>query len=270
MAAKATMGTEEFGLTSRQLVKYVEKVETLISKCMREEGFQYIAADYRTVRKGMSADKNMPGMSEEEFINKYGFGVSTFYTGKPPQLANGYSPAKSGLGERNIQIYKNLSPTDQVAYNRSLFGENVNATFAVALETENLSFCGGCTLKAIKQVFKPEQLKASYYNPKNTLINKDPRMKSALRLYAREMRKAGFDFNHPDDVELDVRNRVAALTKGGTIPIEKMSPTQREGLKELQDYERRVAAINLKLQLEIFEPVETKIEEEWFSKKSVK
>jgi len=260
------MGTEEFGLTGAQLVQSVEKVEALISKCMRDQGFEYVAADYNTVRKGMAADKNLPGLSEEEFIAKYGFGVSTLYTGRPPQLAEGYSPAKVGLGERNVQIYKNLSPADQVAYNRALFGENTDATFAVGLETENFSRTGGCTRKAIEQVFEPEQLKATYYNPKDALINKDLRMKAALRKYAAEMRKAGFEYNHPDEVEPDIRERLAAMTNGGTIPVEKMSPEQRAALKKLQDYERRVAAKNFKLQEEVIDPVEAKIEKELFAR----
>jgi hypothetical protein len=264
---QAGPGTEEFGLTPKQLVQSIEKVEALISKCMREQGFQYIAADYLTVRRGMGADKNMPGVSEEEFIDKYGFGVSTMYTGQPPQLATGYSPAKVGLGERNVQIFKNLSPADQVAYNRALFGENTDATFAVGLETENFSRCGGCTLKAIEQVFEPKQLKATYYNPKDALINKDPRMKAALRKYAAEMRKAGFDYNHPDEVETDMRERLAALTGGGTVPVEKMSPEQLAALKKLQDFERRVAAKDFELAEEFFDPVEALIEREMYPRK---
>jgi hypothetical protein len=263
----ATPGTEEFGLTPKQLVQYIEKVEALISKCMRDQGFQYIAADYITVRRGMGADKNMPGISEEEFIGKYGFGLSTMYTGQPPQLATGYNPAKVGLGQRNIDIYKNLSAADQVAYNRALLGENTDATFAVGLETENFSRTGGCTRQAIEQVFKPDQLKATYYNPKDALINKDPRMKGALRYYASEMRKAGFNYNHPDEVEPDIRERLAALTGGGTITVEKMSPEQRAALKELQNYERRVAAKNFQLAEELFDPVEAKIEEEMYPRK---
>ena len=68
-----------------------------------------------------------------------------------------------------MQIFQKLSPADQVAYNRALLGENSDATFAVGLELENFSRCGGCTLKAIEQVFKPEQLKGTYYNPKDAL-----------------------------------------------------------------------------------------------------
>ncbi|MEE9204247.1 MAG: hypothetical protein V3U08_04450 [Nitrospirales bacterium] len=264
--ATAGLGKEEFGLTPRQLVQYVEKLEALIAKCMRSEGFQYVAADYITVRKGMSADKRLPGIGEEEFISKYGFGVATMYTGHPPQLAKGYSPSKVGLGERNVQIFQNLSPADQVAYNRALLGENTDATFAVGLETENFSRTGGCTRKAIEQVFQPEQLKATYYNPKDALINKDPRMKAALRKYAAEMRKAGFEYNHPDEVETDVRERLDALTAGGTIPVDKMSLEQLTALGELQDYERRVAVKNFELQEEVFDPVEEKIEKELFAR----
>ena len=154
---------------------------------MREQGFEYIAADFKTVRRGMVADQSLPGLSEEEFVEKHGFGIATLYTGKFSQLADGYSPGKIGLGERNVQIFKGLSPTDQVAYNYALLGEHTDVTFAVGLEIENFSRCGGCTLKAIQQVFKPEQLKASYYNPRDAMVKNDPRMKAALREYTAEM-----------------------------------------------------------------------------------
>lgn len=265
--APAGLGTEEFGMTQKQLVQSIEKVEELISKCMGEQGFQYVAADHNTVRAGMSADKKLPGLSEEQFIAQHGFGVSTMYTGLPPQLATGYSPAKVGLGERNVQIFKNLSPADQAAYNRALFGENTGATFAVALETENFSQCGGCTQKAIQQVFNTEQLKPSYYNPKDALVNQDPRMKAALRYYAREMKKAGFDYNHPDEVEADIRARLNSLTNGGRVPVEKMTPGQRAALMKLQEYERRAALKSHKLTEEAIVPTEEKIHEEMFSRK---
>ena len=261
-------GTEEFGLTPKQLVEAIEKVEGLISKCMREQGFEYVAVDYNTVRKGMDADKSMPGVSEKDFIRKFGFGVATTYTGEPPQLAAGYSPGKVGLGKQNVQIFKGLGAADQVAYNRALLGENTGATFAIGLETENFSMTGGCTRKAIAQVFKPEQMESTYYNPKDAMINKDPRMKDALRKYAVEMRKAGFSYNHPDEVEHDVRRRLAALTNGGTILVEKMTPAQTTALKELQDYERRVAAKNFQLQDEVIDPVAEKIEREMFARRS--
>jgi hypothetical protein len=266
-AQTAIPGAGEFGLTDRELVQAVEKVEALVAQCMREQGFEYVAADYKTVRKGMGAMMSLPGLSEEEFIEKHGFGIATLYTGAPPQLNEGYSPARVGLGERNVQVYKNLSPADQVAYNRALLGENTDATFAVGLDIENFSRCGGCTLKAIEQVFKPEQLQTTYFNPRDALIKNDPRMKAALREYAGEMRKEGFEYNHPDEVENDIRERLYAITGGGTIPVESMSAEQTSALKKLQDLERKAAVINLKLQEDIFDPVEERIEKELFSRK---
>ena len=222
-------GTEEFGMTPRQLVQSIEKVEAAIEKCMRTQGFQYIAADYDTVRKGMTSDKHLPGVSEADFIERYGNGVSTFYTGVAPQLVDGYSPGRVGLGERNVQVFKGLSAADQVAYNRALLGANTDATFAVMLERENFSRADGCTRKAIEQAFTPKQMAASYYNPKDALVNKDPRIKAVLRKYAIEMRKAGFDYAHPDDVTPDINKRLNALTQNRTIPVTKMSPEPWKG-----------------------------------------
>ena len=261
------LGTEEFGMSPRELVQAIEKTEELIARCMREQGFQYVAADYNTVRQGMAADKNLPGLSEEEFVNRRGFGVSTLYTGLPPQLSTDYSPARVGLGERNVQIFRALSPADQVAYNRALLGEDLTTTFAVALETEDLSRTGGCTRKAVAQVFKPDQLKASHYNPQDALINKDPRMKAALGFWRREMKKAGFDYAHPDEIEPDLRNRLNALTEGGKVLVSKMSPAQQAALKELQGFERAVAVKSFKMQEEVLDPVEERIQQELFTRK---
>lgn len=265
-AADPLPGTEEFGLTKKQLAQYIERVETLISKRMREQGFQYIAVDYNTVRRGMTAGKNLPGMDEEEFIQTYGYGISTLYTGKPPQLTDGYCPARIGLGEENIRIFRSLSPADQAAYNRALFGEDSYLSFAVALEIEDFSRTGGCTRKAIEQVFKQEQLKASYYNPKYLMMQRDPRMKAAIRKCVGKLRKAGFDYGLLDEMEPDIRRRLDLITKGGTVPLEAMSPEQKEALRKLREYERRVALLEFKLDEKYIAPVEEKIEEERYSR----
>lgn len=265
-AQSSVPGSEEFGLSKRELASAIDEVEALIAQCMRESGFEYIAVDYKTVRKGMSADKSLPGLNEKNFIAQHGFGISTLYTGQPPQLAKGYSPGKVGLGKQNIRIYENLSPADQVAYNYTLFGENTEATFAVGLEIENFSQTGGCTRKAIEQVFSPEQLKVTYYNPLDAMINEDSRMTGALKEFSDEMRKAGFDYGHPDDVEPDIRKRLYAITGGATIPVEKLSPEAQAALKELQAYEHAVAVLTFELERKIVDPVEDRIEKELYAR----
>lgn len=261
------LGTEEFGLSPRELVQAVEKSEELIARCMREHGFEYHAVDYNTVRDGMSADKRLPGLSEEEFIARHGFGISTLYTGLPPQLSTDYSPARIGLGERNVQAFRKLSAADQVAYNRALLGDDVNTTLAVGLEIEDLSRTGGCTRKAVEQVFKPDQLKPGHYNPQDALIRKDPRMKAAIAFWQREMKKAGFDYAHPDEIEPDLRNRLNVIAEGGKLLASKMSPDKKVALRALQDFERAVAIKSFKLQEEVLDPVEERIQKELFSRK---
>jgi hypothetical protein len=262
-------GTEEFGLSEKELVQKIETVEPLIARCMRENGFEYIAVDSKTVRRGMSADKQLPGFvgfftSEKMFIAKYGYGISTFYTGKAPQLTDGYSPARVGLGEQNIRLYQKLSPADRVAYNRALLGGDTNPTFAVALEIEDFSRTGGCTRKAIAQVFKPEQLEATYYNPKDALVNQDPRMKSALAQFSDTLRKAGYAYNHPDEIERDLRSRLQAITKG--LPLEQLSPEARAALKKLQDYERALAVVAHDLETRVVDPVAVRVEKEMYGR----
>lgn len=261
------VGQQEFGLTERQLVQNIEKVEGLITGCMRAQGFEYVAVDSETVRRGMKADKTLPGVEEEEFVAKYGFGISTMYTGKAPQLATGYSPGRIGLGRRNVEVYQSLSPVDQVAYSRALFGDHSDATFAIGLDAEDFSRCGGCTRKAVEQVFAAEHLKATYYNPKDALIAKDPRMKGALREYGAKMREAGFDSSDPNETETEIRERLDAITGGGTVPLDELSPQQLAALKELQNYERTLAVKSLELEVRIIEPVEERIEKELFARR---
>ncbi len=265
-AQPAALGSEEFGLSPRQLVQAIEKVEAQITRCMRAQGFEYVAVDYETVRKGMNSDKTLPGLTRPEFISKYGMGITTLYTGRAPQVETGYSPGRVGLGERNVAIFNGMRPADQVAYNRALFGANPDATFAVTLEQENFTRTAGCTRKGVETAFTPEQLSVSYYNPKDALINKDPRMKAVLRQYAQQMRKLGFDYAHPDDVAPDLRKRLDALTQGQSIPTDKMSPDQTKALKALQDYERRVSNKHYDLLDNVFDPVEEQIAKEMFAR----
>jgi hypothetical protein len=214
----------------------------------------------------MAADKRLPGMTEREFVRRHGFGISTLYTGEPPQLTNGYSPARIGLGERNVAYFRGLSPADQVAYNRALLGQGSTVTFAVALEQENFAATGGCTRQGVSQVFKPEQLTATYYNPADNAVNNDPRMRAALRDFARDMKAGGFDYNHPDEIEPDIRQRLASLTNGGTLLVAQMSPDQRAALRRLQEFEIRVAALSYRLQEDVLKPIEERIQQEMFTR----
>ncbi len=258
-------GSEEFGLSKEGLVTSIEAVEASIANCMSEAGFEYVAADYNTVRKGMVADKTLPGMGEGEFIRNYGFGISTLYTGLPPQLSELTIPAKIGLGQQNIDIFRNLSPADQVAYNHTLLGDNTDATFAVAIETEDFSRTGGCTRAAIEAVFTPEQLNISYLNPKDALIEQDPRMVAAIVKFGDCMREAGFDYNLEREVEPDLRKRLYEITEGA--PPQALSADAQAALAALQAEEMAIAAATVRCEASILDPVEGQVERELFARR---
>lgn len=256
-------GKEEFGMTKEELAANIESVEALISKCMTEAGFEYIAADYNTVRRGMVADKSLPGMGEGQFIEQYGYGISTLYTGKAPQVSDVSTPAKIGLGDQNVRIYQGLSPTDQVAYSHTLFGEHLDATFVVALEAEDFSRTGGCTRTAIEQVFSPEQFSTTFLNPFDALAEKDPRMIAATEAYSDCLRAAGFDYNYDREIGPDIRKRLDAITDG--LPIESLSSEAQTALTELQSYERSLASVAVSCEAKFLDPVAEQVERELYA-----
>jgi len=81
------------------------------------------------------------------------------------------------------------------------------------------------------------------------------------------MKKSGFDYAHPDQIEPDLRARLNSLTDGGKLLVEKMSAEQRTALKKLQEYEVAVARKSFQLQEEVLAPVEERIQQELFSRK---
>jgi hypothetical protein len=256
-------GKEEYGMTMKELFTAIENVESEISKCMSAAGFEYVAADYNTVRRGMTSDKSLPGMTEGQFIDQYGYGISTLYTGQAPQLSELRTPAQLGLGEQNIQIFMNLSPADQVAYSHTLFGEHADATFAVALETEDFSRTGGCTRSAIEKFFTPEQMNATFLNPFDALVEKDPRMAAANTEYAGCLRAAGFEYKYERDIEPDLRQKLDTITGGQ--PLEALSSEARSALTDLQNYERSLASVATDCERKHLDPVADQVERELYA-----
>lgn len=91
-------------------------------------------------------------------------------------------------------------------------------------------------------------------------------MKAALRTYTEKMRAAGFDYSHPDQVQLDIEKRLDAILGGPPVPFEKLSSEQQTALKKLQEYELRAAKLSVKLQEELYDPVEEQIAKEMYAR----
>jgi len=80
------------------------------------------------------------------------------------------------------------------------------------------------------------------------------------------MREAGFDSQDPNTIEEEIRQRLDAITGGGSVTLEELSPEQLAALRELQDHERSLAVKSLELEVQILEPVEMRIEKELFAR----
>lgn len=248
-------GTEEFGLTMGELTARAEEVESLISQCMAEAGFEYVPVDFTTTRKAMTSDKSAPGLSSSEYLREYGHGITT-QEDKPI--------VEIGLGDQNRRILEGLSEIDRVAYRRTLWGEDDDATFAFGLESEDFSRTGGCTREAIEQVFDPAELAATYFNPADALILLDPRAQDALDDFAACMGDAGFAYRHPDDVDIDLQIRYDTLVEGRDH--DELTDVERDQLALLQDEERVVTGASDSCERQFLEPVLDRLEEEFFGR----
>lgn len=240
------VGTEEFGMTDEELVTSIENAESAIAECMTAAGFEYVQIDPVTFRDAMDSLTAVPGLSDEEFVEQYGYGLTTL----PPTQ-------DFSAGEENTRIYDALSPADQVAYERTLWGDNTAATFVVMLENEDFEPAGGCTETAIEEAFTEEQLSPSFSNPFDELVAEDPRMIAALEDWSDCMADAGYDYESPEDAEDELIERFDELTGGGD-PAE-LTGSELDTLKELQDEEREVALADLEC-LTPLEEVEQQVE----------
>ena len=246
-------GGEEFGLSSKQLVERSEAVESKIGECMADAGFEYSPVDFTTIRSAMSSDKSAPGLSRQEFVERYGFGISTQFDKPMVELS---------LGGQNQRVIDSLGEADRVAYLRTLFGEHTDATYAAGLETEDFSRAGGCTRTAIEQYFTTEEMSASYFNPGDALIEANPRAVQAISDWYDCMVEGGVDrYLHPDDVEADFQRRLDVLADG-------IDPAELTGssIAALQADELAVAAVFTRCENDVLDPVMNIVEEEFYGR----
>jgi hypothetical protein len=245
-------GVKEFGLTEEQFAEHVEKTQTLIAKCMTEAGFEYIPVDVKTVEAAQARVRTDPGYTRRTYKEKWGLAVTTRFD----------NPVRDvGLGP-NLQIWKGLPRASQEAYSRTLWGDDPKADFVFTLDEEDFSSTGGCTRKAVEQVFTPEQLKGTYVNPKDVLVDSDPRIVAARRNWSKCMRSHGYDYKEDqDEIIEEYGERLDALLDGDNPT----SPTGQRAaaLRKLQQEEIAVSLADLDCQIkhtdEVYRQVEIEV-----------
>jgi hypothetical protein len=249
-------GVKEFGLTEEEYAAHIEETQALIATCMAEAGFEYVPADVEAVANAQAAVRVEPGYTEEEYKQKWGFGVTTRFDNVVKEIE---------LGPQNLRIIEDLSEADRAAYERTLYGDDPNSTFAFTFDEEDFSSTGGCTRQAVEQVFTPEQLKGTYINPKDTLIENDPRVVEANANWVACMQDAGYDgYVEQDEIIEDFEERLEELTAGEDPAT--LTGARAEELKQLQEEEIAVALADHECQLAHLRPVIEAVEVEVYGK----
>ncbi len=255
-AAAPATGNEEFGLSTEELATRIEQVEAAVAPCMNQAGFDYIPVDFQTVYDAMASSGSLPGVSDEDYLAQYGFGIATTFGLPDPTTVN-------GRGEQNTAARDALPPADQIAYDRALYGQDSSVSLARALEDEDFSAAGGCVRQAAEQFFDDDELNGSYENPTDLLINSDPRMVAATEDWSGCVAEEGYDYPSIDELESDVADQLDALVGETTDPAA-LSADTVAALADLQGFERAVAQIAESCAEETTNGVEETIEEELF------
>ena len=244
---------EEFGLSLAQLTTRIEDTERLIATCMSDAGFGYVALDFASVKQAMDSDQTVVGVSDEDYVKQYGLGITTQFD-KPLVVF--------GAGPTNNTYVDGLPESDKVAFHRSLWGETPDWNHTRALEEEDFSETGGCTRSAAQQTYTAAELGGTYVNPGDQLVDQDPRMIDALKQWSECMRADGYEYDLPDQIDDDLRDRLDAITEGQD-PATLTGPSLA-ALVELQGEELAIAAVYLTCEEDIIEPVQAKVEAELY------
>ena len=242
-------GIKEFGLTEEQFNEHVEKTQALIAKCMTEAGFEYIPVDVRTVEAAQARVRTDPGYTRRTYKEKWGLAVTTRFD----------NPVRDvGLGP-NLKIWKGLPRAGQEAYSRTLWGDDPKADFVFTLDEEDFSSTGGCTRKAVAQVFTPEQMKGTYVNPKDVLVESDPRVVAAKRNWSRCMRGHGYEYHEDqDEIIEEYEERLDQLLDGADPRT--LTGRRAAALRKLQQEEIEVAVADLDCQIKHSDQVVRQVE----------
>jgi hypothetical protein len=245
-------GIKEFGLTEEEFAAHVEETQALIAECMTKAGFEYVPVDVKTVEAAQARMRTDPGVGRREFKERYGLAVTTRFDNPVQDV---------GLGP-NLEIMNSLPEATREAYRRTLWGEDPNADFVWTLDEEDFSSTGGCTRKAVSQVFTPKQITGAYVNPKDILIDADPRILEAHKQWRECMHDRGYEYEYDqDEIIEEYQDRLDELTEGDDPRT--LTGARKEALEKLQQEEIDVALADFECQalhtVDIYRTVEIEV-----------
>ena len=192
---------EQLGFDAEGIIARQTTVENLLRDCMKAQGFEYTPVDPTAQQAALSG---VAGLSEEDFEKQFGYGITTLYEKR-----------RANTGDPNTAIRGKLTATERTAYDKALYGQFADATFAVAMDTGEISRLGGCTKEATEQVFGGAEVLSDLIAKLDELEARmlaDPRLIKAIVDWSECMRQAGFDgLANPEQVDSTLLKKLEAI-----------------------------------------------------------
>jgi hypothetical protein len=254
--ASASGGTieDQLGFTRRGVAAASAKVENAIAACMKAQGFDYVPVDSVAQQAALTGK---PNMSDEEYEQQFGYGITTLY-GRGSAQTDPNAAIRSGLGQADV-----------AAYDRALSGGKPDQTFAYAVDTGDFTELGGCTKKATDAAFGGTQLLQTLQRKLDELddsIAADQRMVHAQEKWRACMKDAsGNEYEDAESIEDDIKQRFERLV-GSVVPPGEVAPAgaqvDQAALAKLQQDELDLFHKDLACENEHITPVEAKIRQQ--------
>jgi hypothetical protein len=241
------LGFDTAGIMARQ-----SRVEADIRECMKAQGFEYVPVDPFAQRAAVTGASRL---SDEDFLNQFGYGISTLW-------------GRGGVqADPNQRLRASLSAADRRAYDRALWGENAGSTFQAAVDSGDFTKLGGCTRKATEAVFGGAQVLTQLQGKLDQLderILEDQRMVHAVERWTACMATAGYRYEDPDEIDSDLTKRMEKIVgplpgpfATGPASGQKPQPYDRSALAALQREEVAVARADYACERKEITPVDS-------------
>ncbi|MGD9702287.1 MAG: hypothetical protein AB7Q42_00680 [Acidimicrobiia bacterium] len=275
--------------------------QQVIAECMRAEGFEYTVF---VSKQSFSFESPYQDMTRREFVEKYGFGISTMYE-------EGFTPPEPNMEDQEVdpnnEYVDSLSSAEQTAYYEALYGppqdepspEETVGTDREPVEDNFEYVPQGCEGKAYSDESSPEDqefiedISTKMSTEIYERVQADSRVVDATKAYAECMSDAGYpEITKQEDTWNEVSTRMEPIYDsmgGGFVSEEAASsdgvsatvvagpapvggdgePTyDTELLEQVQAYELALAAADLEcgadLQRAMFE-VSSEYEEQFIA-----
>lgn len=285
-AERPTTITAALAARNAELAENRLVVEAAVQACMTAQGFEYTPS-------ASGGDVFVGAVDGGDFVEQFGYGVSTLTGGPLPDLGLG-----AGASEDPNQAYvQSLSDSQRDAYYEALHGvapdgpsftgDDSSSSGGGPSVTEGTSGgfvfggSGGCTAEANLEVYGEEQplaFGADLFDGLQEIsaqVDADPRMLTAWESWASCMADAGYPFADEDEIVRDLGARFTAITgqdspraSGGfaIITDEAADPAEPDydvvALEALQDEEREIAALGQGCREDHVDDVESEVRDE--------